>query len=127
VLNFNVAQFIQSSVRCIRVIRCNHLIVCTHEGKNSYHHLNCVGFEVFTAVVMNSIIFWDMTPCSLLSCNRCFGGTYRLHLQGRRNNFSKNQQTNRWQGPTFTGVTVVPTSELRTPAILLLPTLWNYM
>jgi hypothetical protein len=38
-----------------------------------------VGFEIFTAVVMKSIIFWDMTPCSLLSCNRRFGGTYRLH------------------------------------------------
>jgi hypothetical protein len=32
----------------------------------------------------HSIIFWDMTPCSLLSCNRHFGGTCRLHLQGRR-------------------------------------------
>jgi hypothetical protein len=40
-----------------------------------------VGFEVFTPVVMKSIIFWDVTPCSLLSCNRRFGGTYRLHLQ----------------------------------------------
>jgi hypothetical protein len=48
-----------------------------------------VGFEVFTAVVMKSIIFWDMTPCSLLSVNRRFGGTYRLHLQGRRNKFGK--------------------------------------
>jgi hypothetical protein len=56
-----------------------------------------VGFEVFTAVVMKSIIFWDVTPCSLLSCNRRIGGTYRLHLQGRRNNFSKNQQASRWQ------------------------------
>jgi hypothetical protein len=27
---------------------------------------------------MKSIIFWDVTPCSLLSCNRRFGGTYRL-------------------------------------------------
>jgi hypothetical protein len=35
------------------------------------------------------IIFRDMTPCSLLSVNRRFGGTYRLHLQGRRNKFSK--------------------------------------
>jgi hypothetical protein len=43
-----------------------------------------VGFEVFTAVVMKSIIFWDVTPCSLLRCNRRFGGTYRIHLQGRR-------------------------------------------
>jgi hypothetical protein len=48
-----------------------------------------VGFEVFTAVVMKSIIFWDITPCSLLSFNRSFGGTYHLHLQGRRNRFSK--------------------------------------
>jgi hypothetical protein len=33
---------------------------------------------------MKSIIFWDVRPCSLLSCNRRFGGTYRLHLHGRR-------------------------------------------
>jgi hypothetical protein len=25
-----------------------------------------------------------MTPCSLLSCRRRFGGTYRLHLQGNK-------------------------------------------
>jgi hypothetical protein len=28
---------------------------------------------------MKSLIFWDMTPRSLLSFNRSFGGTYRLH------------------------------------------------
>jgi hypothetical protein len=33
---------------------------------------------------MKSILFWGVTPCSLLRCNRRFGGTYRLHLQGRR-------------------------------------------
>jgi hypothetical protein len=43
-----------------------------------------VEFEVFTAVVMKSIIFWDMTPCSPLSSTGRFGGTYRLHLQGQR-------------------------------------------
>jgi hypothetical protein len=43
--------------------------------------------------VTKSIIFWDVTPCSLLSYNRRFGGTYCLHPQGRRNNFSKNQQS----------------------------------
>jgi hypothetical protein len=43
-------------------------------------------------LTMKNIIFWDMKPRSLLSCNRRFGGTYRLHLQGRRNNFSKNKQ-----------------------------------
>jgi hypothetical protein len=51
-------------------------------------------------VVMKSIIFWDVTPCSLLCCNRRFGGTYRLHRQGRRNIFSKNQQISRWQAET---------------------------
>jgi hypothetical protein len=30
-----------------------------------------------------------MTPRSPLSFNGCFGGTYRLHFQGRRNRFSK--------------------------------------
>jgi hypothetical protein len=39
--------------------------------------------------VLKSIIFWDMTPCSPLGFNRRFGGTYRLHLQGQRNRFSK--------------------------------------
>jgi hypothetical protein len=29
-----------------------------------------VGFEVFTAVIMKSLIFWDMRPCSPLSFNR---------------------------------------------------------
>jgi hypothetical protein len=27
---------------------------------------------------MKNLIFWDMTPCSPLSLNRRFGGTYRL-------------------------------------------------
>jgi hypothetical protein len=48
-----------------------------------------VGFEVLTAVVMKSAIFWDITPCTPLSVNRCFEGTYHLHLQGWENWFSK--------------------------------------
>jgi hypothetical protein len=39
--------------------------------------------EVFTAVTMKNAVFWDVTLCS--SCvNRRFGGTYCLHLQGRK-------------------------------------------
>jgi hypothetical protein len=34
-------------------------------------------------VVMKCSIFWDITPCSPLKVNRRFGGTCRLHLQGR--------------------------------------------
>jgi hypothetical protein len=42
-----------------------------------------VKFEVFTAVTMKKAVFWDVAPCSS-GVNRRFGGTYRLHLQGRR-------------------------------------------
>jgi hypothetical protein len=33
---------------------------------------NYIGFEVFTAVAMNSFIFWDIMPCSLVKVNRGF-------------------------------------------------------
>jgi hypothetical protein len=49
--------------------------------------LKCIvfaGFEVLTAVVMKSTIFWNITPCSPLKVNRRYIGTYRLHLQGRK-------------------------------------------
>jgi hypothetical protein len=39
-----------------------------------------VGFEVLTAVVMKSSVFWDITPCNPLKINRHFGGTFRLHV-----------------------------------------------
>jgi hypothetical protein len=45
-------------------------------------------FEILTAAVMKSTIFWNITPCSPLSVNRRFGGTSRLHLQGWKNKFS---------------------------------------
>jgi hypothetical protein len=42
---------------------------------------------------MKSTIFWDITLCSPLNVNRRFGGTYRLHLQGRRISWARNQQS----------------------------------
>jgi hypothetical protein len=64
------------------------------------NNLNKVGFEVFTAVVLKSIFFWDMTPCSALSGTRCFGGMYRLHLQGRRIvQQSSEQASGKWSLP----------------------------
>jgi hypothetical protein len=41
-----------------------------------------VGFEVLTAVVIKSYIFWDMTLCSPLKVNLHFGVACHLHLQG---------------------------------------------
>jgi hypothetical protein len=51
-----------------------------------------VGFEVLTAVVKKSSIFWDITSCSPLKVNRRFGKSCRLHLQGRRIRQARNQR-----------------------------------
>jgi hypothetical protein len=34
-----------------------------------------VGFKILTAVIMQSSVFWDVTPCSPLEVNRHFRGT----------------------------------------------------
>jgi hypothetical protein len=36
-----------------------------------------VGVVVITTVVLKSSVFWDITPCSPLKVNRCFGGACR--------------------------------------------------
>jgi hypothetical protein len=35
-------------------------------------------------ILLKSSGFWDITSCSPLKANRCFGGTCCLHLQGQR-------------------------------------------
>jgi hypothetical protein len=40
-------------------------------------------FEVFTVVAMKNTVFWVVASCSSY-VNRRFGGSCRLHLQGRR-------------------------------------------
>jgi hypothetical protein len=42
---------------------------------------------------MKSSTFWVITLCSPLKLNRRFGGTFRLHLQGRRINRERNQRS----------------------------------
>jgi hypothetical protein len=39
-----------------------------------------VGLEILTAVSMKGIIFWNVTPCSLVELYRCFGGAYSAFL-----------------------------------------------
>jgi hypothetical protein len=59
--------------------------------------------RTLTLFVIKSTIFWDITPCSPLKVSRRFGGTYHLHLQGRRKNRARNQRENRRQAePAFT-------------------------
>jgi hypothetical protein len=61
-----------------------------------------IRFEVPAAVVMKGYISWDIAPCNPLKVNRRFGGTCRLHLQGRRINQARNQRESRRQVEEFT-------------------------
>jgi hypothetical protein len=44
-------------------------------------------------MVMKGFVFLDITPCSPLKVNLCFGGTYRFHIQGRRISQTSNQHS----------------------------------
>jgi hypothetical protein len=46
-------------------------------------------------IIKKSSIFWNITPYSPLKVNRNFGGTYLLHLQGRRKCRARNQRESR--------------------------------
>jgi hypothetical protein len=49
--------------------------------------------DVFTAVIMNNAVFWEVTPCG--SCKyRCFGGTYLLHHPGDKNRLARDVISN---------------------------------
>jgi hypothetical protein len=61
------------------------------------HFLTHAGSEVLTPVVMSSSVFWVITSCSPLKDNRRLGGTFRLHLHGRR----LSQETKQQQSASF--------------------------
>jgi hypothetical protein len=61
-----------------------------HSHKNSQWRYE-EGFEVLITVVMKSSVVWNITLCSPLKVSRCFGGTWRIHLQGRRIGKARNQ------------------------------------
>jgi hypothetical protein len=56
-----------------------------------------IGFQILTAVVMKSSVFWEMTPYSPLKVNWSFGGTCSLHLLGRRISQETDQRESKWQ------------------------------
>jgi hypothetical protein len=84
-------------------------------GKNlpDYTRLHSRRFHRLTPY-LKSIILWDMPPCSPLSFNRRFGRTYRLHLQGRRNKFSK-KPASKQMASFFVNILIPPLLAPRIP------------
>jgi hypothetical protein len=68
----------------------NKLLKINHSLTSCWIRRYLVRFEVFTAMTMKNTVFWDVAPCRYF-VNRRFGGTYRLHLQGRSNPRAMNQ------------------------------------
>jgi hypothetical protein len=50
-----------------------------------YKSMIATPFTVRIVEFMKKTVLWDVAPCRY-GVNRRFGGTYRLHLQGRREN-----------------------------------------
>jgi hypothetical protein len=74
-----------------KVSTLSHFAVGLRSGKmlqwtnvRGFCFLYVVGFEVFTVVTVKNAVFWDVAPCRSCEMNRHFGGTYRLHLEGRK-------------------------------------------
>jgi hypothetical protein len=86
VLGISVAVVINKN-RCLEEIlseiRSRRIIEHHVWNEHGWTDIHCVGLEVLSAVVMNSPIFWDITPCSRLRVNRRFGKTYCLHVVAR--------------------------------------------
>jgi hypothetical protein len=60
-----------------------------------------VGFEVLTAMIMESAILGDTTACSSLKANRRFGETFRLLLHARKISQAGNRSESRWKAELF--------------------------
>jgi hypothetical protein len=93
------------------------VVVCYLHGRTP----NYAGFEVLTAVVMKSSIFWDIMQCSSLKVNWRFGRTYRLHLQGRRRIQARNyrEESIKWVFWVVTPCSIVSTKVSRNHAAVV--------
>jgi hypothetical protein len=77
---FNVQECLRSLAAILRI-----------HGIRERLEKKFVAFEILTAVDMNTSNFRDITPCSSLKVDRCFGGTCYLRLEGRRISQARNQ------------------------------------
>lgn len=50
-----------------------------------------VGLDFLTTIVMKAYVFWNITACSPLKVNPCFGGKCHLCLRDRRTSQARNQ------------------------------------
>jgi hypothetical protein len=80
----NLVDFHRATRRCVPQANILNSQCCGNSDpachRKSFQYF--VAFEILTDVVMKSSVFWDITPCGPLKVDRCFGRSYRRHLQG---------------------------------------------
>jgi hypothetical protein len=64
-------------------------------------------FQTFAALSMRSALFWDVTQCRMVICDRCFGTIYWSHFQGLYNSWTTWQLILEPRGFTETSVTAI--------------------
>jgi hypothetical protein len=69
--------------KCVHDAACHKIFFLNIPKDLSFgKELHAVGFEVFMDVIFKIVVFWVVTPSSLVSGCRRFGAKRRLHLQG---------------------------------------------
>jgi hypothetical protein len=66
-----------------------YIVEMASGGMTNIPSFMVIGPGIQVILRLKRTVFWDITPCSPLTVNWCFGGTFRLHLQGRENKLSK--------------------------------------
>jgi hypothetical protein len=63
-ISLDIQFLYQNSIYEVHIETKKMFICITYVESGYARKVEDVGFEVFTAVVLKSIFFWDMTPCS---------------------------------------------------------------
>jgi hypothetical protein len=105
-LDVKIQQLTVARKMILREIGGYSLVAYRIRGCSSEITRACLGFEVFTTVVMKGLDFRGIMPCCTLKADRSFGGTWRQRLQGRRISQARNQyeaHKNSWSLLWFIG------------------------
>jgi hypothetical protein len=74
----NYAIFVETYVHFNLWFVCKDSLLA---GLHVHIRVRCAGREVLTATDMKNIMFWRVTPCSLVKVHTCFVGPHCLYLQ----------------------------------------------
>jgi hypothetical protein len=74
-----------TAVFCLCILYCSHSRYMANQSHPLWRvHSNNIRWRVQITQLLKSNVLWDVMPCSAVDIHGSFGGTYCLHLQGKR-------------------------------------------